>query len=866
MSQVENTTTGQIDQALANDMLQKAIAYCGDRKFGGDSQEAVLALRQGRCDICGLLCHSLIQEVGQYLGRTDKMIKAVYQVEAEAALARPQDGLRPSLTRRGGINLVAWVDRKSAALAALSGTVENALAESLRTFDCKNSTPACFVMQIQLVDEKDVKERRGYGAFVSSPYLRSTEVWHRSEPAEGTVAPVVESVRPQGPDLLLDFDPEFAPESLLFEHARAIERMPLPDRRDWEHRLRLLKVVLIRKLISDQLGYIDIAKDWFSVSDLEDIWHRRIGLGKIGGKAAGLFLAAHILEKSGDEAIKACLRIPDSYFLGSDVMYIFLAMNGLMHWNDQKYKSEEQIRTEYPQIQEQFRAGVLPPEVLKDLRGILDLVGPQPLIVRSSSQLEDNFGTSFAGKYDSFYCPNQGTPKENLKALTTAIARTYASTLNPEALLYRRSKKLQDYDERMAALIQVVQGEKFEQYFLPHAAGVAFSHNLYRWDPQIRRNDGFMRLVWGLGTRAVERVGNDFPRLVALSHPRLQPDDTPRAIRHYSQHFVDLIDMEANLLTTMPISEVLNTSYPPLRYLVQLEQDGYLSTPQSRLFQADMPKVAITFDEFLANTKFADLLRKILRLLEEHYHAAVDIEFTAQILEPDGPDPRLSISLLQCRPQSRLQEAASIPLKKDIPPGKVVFSSNFLVPQGYLPNIRYVIFVPPEGYYGLPTVAARNEIGRIVGRLNSTLVEKSFICVGPGRWGTENTDLGVYVGYSDICNAGALVELAGKGIGAEPEPSLGTHFFQDLMEAQIFPVSIPLDRSATVFNRAFFYDTPSKLQGLVETSDAVAASLRLIEVAAFQPGHHLELIMDGEKGEAIAFLAPDKQTAPLPTA
>jgi hypothetical protein len=539
-------------------------------------------------------------------------------------------------------------------------------------------------------------------------------------------------------------------------------------------------------------------------------------------------------------------------------MYIFMAMNGLMHWNDQKYKSEEQIRVEYPQIQEQFRAGVLPPEVVKELRAILEHIGSRPLIVRSSSQLEDNFGTSFAGKYDSFFCPNQGTPAENLTALTTAIARTYASTLNPDALLYRRSKKLQDYDERMAALIQVVQGDTFEHFFLPHAAGVAFSHNMYRWDPQIRREDGFVRLVWGLGTRAVERVGNDFPRLVALSHPRLQPDDTPRAIRHYSQHFVDLIDLDANLLTTMPAPEVLKTGYPPLRYLVQIEQDGYLSTPQSRILEADMPKLAITFDEFLGKTRFAELLRGILRVLEEHYHAAVDLEFTAQILNAGEPEPQLSISLLQCRPQSRLQEAVSIPRAKDLPPEKIVFSSNFLVPQGYLPNIRYVIFVSPEAYYALPSVMARNEIGRIIGRLNSTLVEKSFICVGPGRWGTENTDLGIFVGYSDICNAGALVELAGKGIGAAPEPSLGTHFFQDLMEAQIFPVSIPVDRPGTIFNRGFFYDTPSKLQGLVETSEAVAGSLRLIDVASYQPGHHLELIMDGEEGEAVAFLAGDK--------
>jgi hypothetical protein len=166
----------------------------------------------------------------------------------------------------------------------------------------------------------------------------------------------------------VSYEAELAPEQLLFEQAQAIERLPSEEREAAQHRLRELKVVLIRRIISDQLGYIDIAKDWFSVSDLEDIWRRRIGLGKIGGKAAGLFLAARILQKIGDESIQASLRVPESYFLGSDVMYIFMAMNGLMHWNDQKYKTEEQIRTEYPQIQEQFRAGDLPPEVVKELR------------------------------------------------------------------------------------------------------------------------------------------------------------------------------------------------------------------------------------------------------------------------------------------------------------------------------------------------------------------------------------------------------------------------------------------------------------------------------------------------------------------
>ena len=843
-------STLPMDQATADEMVGRAVTYCADKKFSGDTEQTLTALRRGRCDICTMLSECLVQQVSEYLGRMDRMVKAVYRLEQENFVLKEEGGFKSTTGSRAGINLVSLVHRKTPALTALGNTLESALTESRKKIGCQSASPACYMMEVQLVDDRDVQERRGYGVVVDSAYLHATQVWSRPEEI---VAGEIGKTR--SPDLDDSFNPELAPESLLFQQALMIEQMPEKDRAIWEHRLRELKVVIIRKLISDQLDYINIARDWFSIADLEKIWQRRIGLGKIGGKAAGMLLAARILNEMGDESLRRSLRVPESYFLGSDVVYIFMAMNGLMHWNDQKYKPEEQIHTEYPQIQEQFRAGVFPPEILKELRVILDRVGPKPLVVRSSSQLEDNFGTSFAGKYNSYFCPNQGTPQENLQALTTAITRTYASTFNPNALLYRRSKKLQDYDERMAVLIQEVEGNQYEHYFLPHAAGVAFSHNLYRWDPQIRREDGFVRLVWGLGTRAVDRVGNDFPRLVALSHPLLQPDDSCEAIRHYSQHFVDLIDLEANLLTTMPIGKVLKSNYLPLRHLVQVEQDGYFSTPPRRIFEEEMPRVALTFDTLLRKTKFPAVLSGILRLLEEHYHTPVDMEFTVEIPNPDSAPSEIKVSLLQCRPQSRLQETKNIPIPKDLPAEKIVFSSSFLVPQGYLPNIRFVIFVVPEAYYALPTEKARNEIGRIVGRLNSILAEKSFICVGPGRWGTENIDLGVYVGYSDICNAGALVELAGMGVGVAPEASLGTHFFQDLMEAQIFPVAVPLNQKGTIFNREFFYNTSNKIQGLLDITDELAHCLRLIDVSSYRRGYHLELVMDGEKGEAIAFIS-----------
>ncbi len=362
-----------------------------------------------------------------------------------------------------------------------------------------------------------------------------------------------------------------------------IEKLPPADRKPMEARLREIKVVLIRNMISDQLRYINIARDWFTISDLMEVRLHKIGHGRIGGKAAGMLLAARILKGCSKEDVRNCTRTPKSYYLGADLMYTFISMNNLIHWNDQKYKPEDEMRRDYPKIIEDYDSSQFPPGVIQRLETLLTSVGQQPLIVRSSSLLEDSFGTAFAGKYESIFCPNQGNLEENLQALTHSIARIYASTLNPSALLYRRGRGLQDYDERMAVLIQGVEGEQFKNYYLPDLAGVAFSYNQYRWSPQIRAEDGIVRLVWGLGTRAVDRVGNDYPRLVALSHPTLRPSNTVKSIRRYSQQFVDLIDLKENLMKTLPVHEVLHGNYPPLRYLAQIDQEGYFRSIRSRL-------------------------------------------------------------------------------------------------------------------------------------------------------------------------------------------------------------------------------------------------------------------------------------------
>ncbi len=673
---------------------------------------------------------------------------------------------------------------------------------------------------------------------------------------EEIVREVLAERAPHPEEIEVSFNPELAPQNLLFEQAYHILQMPPERRAQHQARLHEIKVVLIRTLVSDQLNYVSLAKEWLTIEDLDQIRKRKIGPGKIGGKAAGMLLAYRILQTLAPEAIRARLRIPDSYYLGADVMYAFMVQNDLMKWADQKYKTEEEIRNEYPQLREEYLHGTFPQDILDRFRELLIEVGNRPLIVRSSSLLEDNFGTSFAGKYESHFLPNQGSLEENLRAFVRAIASVYASALAPDPLLYRRAKGLQDYDERIAILIQIVEGESHGRLFYPQAAGVAFSRNLLRWSPKIRPQDGFVRLVHGLGTRAVDRVGNDYPRLVALSHPLLRPEASPKAIRYYSQRYVDAIDLEDNLFRTLPLTEAVDRHHPALRYIFSLDEGGYLGALHTTFVPKNkVDQLVVTFEQWLQRTPFAERMRTMLRLLEQAYRTPVDMEFAARLVDPEANAPEVEITILQCRPQSTLKET---PVQ--IPPGlaqeDLILVTHHTVPHGKVEGVRYVVFVTPEGYYDLDEPGQRARLVRTIGKVNAALAGTPFICVGPGRWGSSNPELGVQVGYADIYNARALVELAGSSIGPAPEPSFGTHFFQDLMEANIYPLAVDLDDPRSVFNRAFFYRTPSRLSQVLggEVPEWLERALRVLAVEDFRPASTLTLAMDGNEQRAVAFV------------
>jgi hypothetical protein len=657
---------------------------------------------------------------------------------------------------------------------------------------------------------------------------------------------------------VLSLNPEMASLEILFKQLEGYYTLPPEEQARLRHHMQETKVVLIKVLISDDLEFVRVAKEYLSLEDLHWIRNHRVGRGKIGGKAAGLVLAWTILNQTlsrfSDGGDPVRLTIPETYFVGADVSYEFMQANRLVHFLNQKYKSIDEIQGDYPEVQAAYAQGRFAPDIEDELRELLSVVGDQPLIVRSSSLLEDNFELSFAGMYESVFCPNQGTPDENLAALTQAITRVYASVYNPDVLLYRKQRGFLDYDERMAALIQVVQGERYHNFHFPAAAGVAYSHNLYMWSPKLRREDGFARLVVGLGTRAVDRVGEDYPRMVALSHPNLRPESGAQEIRSYSQYFMDVLNLDTNHLETRPITEILAGDYPNLRYLASVDKGDYISPMIYTDRSLNPHSLVITLEGLLTQTSLPNHLKTILKALEFSYSRPVDIEFTV-VVGRQHPKPNIELHLLQCRPLAGSARAEKIQFPERLAEGDTIFATEKLVPTGQVRGINYIVYVDPERYLHLADPSRKLELGRLIGRLNERLEGQRFILMGPGRWGSSNPDLGVKVTYADFYNTRALVEVGWAQGKSRPTLSYGTHFFQDLVESNIFPLAIFPGEPGNPFNTSFFETAINALPVLLPNDARHADFVKVIDVPATTGGRTLELVMSGDEGRALAYLA-----------
>jgi predicted nucleotidyltransferase len=621
-----------------------------------------------------------------------------------------------------------------------------------------------------------------------------------------------------------------------------------------------LRVSLLRRFFTEDLRYIQIAKEYVKLTDFYNLIDKMIytptSLGKLGGKSSGIFLASRILSsKSASNEILNNIKIPKTWYMASDCVLAFMHYNNLEEVLEQKYKDVDELRIEYPQIVQMFKNSQFPPDIEKGLSVALDDFEDRPIVVRSSSLLEDQLGSSFSGKYKSLFLANQGTKQERLAALEDAIAEVYASTFSPDPILYRAERGLLDFNEEMGVMIQEVVGNKVGKYFLPTYAGVAFSNNEFRWSPRIKREDGLVRIVPGIGTRAVDRIGDDYPILIAPGQPNLRVNVSVDEIVKYSPKRMDVINLEKNEFETIDIAEFTHEygdKCPGLNNVVSI-YDGHMIRQVVGLgYHSEEHEVVVTFNGLLKNTNFIKKAAEIIKTLQKSIKSPVDIEFAS-----DGVD----FYLLQCRPQSYLGDQTGDAIPKDYKEQQVIFSASKHISNGRIPEITHIVYVDPVKYSELPDSDLMKQVGKAVSKLNKILPKRSFILMGPGRWGSRgDIKLGVPVTYSDINHTAMLIEIAKKKGSYMPDLSFGTHFFQDLVEASIRYLPLYPDEPENIFNEKFFLDSPNIFKELIPELEHLSDVVKVIDIVKASDGKILKILANADKNLAVAMLKnPSKE-------
>ena len=613
-------------------------------------------------------------------------------------------------------------------------------------------------------------------------------------------------------------------EDLLAKGATPEETAPMVDQ-------------LCRLMVGREDRILSLARAYLSLEDLLGIKARMIGTGFVGGKAAGMLLARRILLANKEFDWRNHLEQHDSFFVGSDVYYSYIVHNGWWKLLMQQ-KTDEGYFSAALELRERMRQGSFPEEIREALQQMLEYFGQYPIIVRSSSLLEDGFGNAFAGKYDSYFLPNQGSPEERYARLEEAVRAIFASTMGEDALAYRRQRGLDRLEEQMGLLIQRVSGSYHNHYYFPDLAGVGVSYNTFVWSKEMDPKAGMLRLVAGLGTRAVDRVEGDYPRIVALDAPLKRPLKGFEDARRFAQRDLDLINVESNRPETVSLLDLFRQELGIdwSRYAVP----DWETTKRLQERGGKGEKVwLLTFDTLLSEGPFTGLMQRMLKTIEGVYRYPVDVEFTVNFAADATP----VLNVVQCRPLQTKGEAQTVEIPQGIGEERVFFATEGHFMGGSVAQaIRRVILVDSEEYIRLP-LTEKYEVARLIGRLNKRLGDRKEVptlLMGPGRWGTSTPSLGVPVTFAELNNITALAEVAFPGGNLMPELSFGTHFFQDLVEADIFYVALFPDSEFCAFNKAWLEELPNALEGLMPASARYKKVVKVYNL----PGEGLQLLAD----------------------
>jgi hypothetical protein len=514
-----------------------------------------------------------------------------------------------------------------------------------------------------------------------------------------------------------------------------------------------------------------------------------IGSGRCGGKAKGIAYAYAALAGS---PLEGRIGFPDlTIVLSTEIFYDYIVGGGMSELYDED---------DWNVAEKRVMESMLPPAILAELESILDRfdeIGAPPLAIRSSSLMEDSVALAFAGKYRTCFSSNCGARGDRLTMLADGVRQVFASVFNPSARAYREKHGKNHRDEAIAVIIQSLSGKNHGNYFYPELAGTLFSRVFRRPNPRIKKEDGLMRLCFGMGTRSVDRCA---ARIFYLTNPSLRPaGNLPAQVAEASQENFDYIDRQSCEFASGALadfSRFLQKEHKNFGAYVENYSDNFL---YSILGEPEGPsRPLFSFPELHVRERgLFDLSKELLRRMEEVSGIPVDIEFAYE------GAPERSFELLQLRPLAAYEEMSRIELPS-VPDERIIFQGDRMVSNGLLENVSRLVYVNAQAYKDRwdPAGAAR-----AIGELNRKLAGTRYILAGPGRWGSRNPALGVPVLYAQICNCGCLVEISVPELNFSPELSYGTHFFLDMDADGTLYLPVFSRQKKNKFNSAWLDET-----------------------------------------------------------
>jgi len=521
----------------------------------------------------------------------------------------------------------------------------------------------------------------------------------------------------------------------------------------------------------------------------DTIWFARIGSGSLGGKARGLAFLNRMLQKYNTyEKYKGVrVSIPRTVVIATDFFDEFIRENGLKYVINSDVSDEE--------ILSEFVSSRLPQSLIENLKVFIKYI-KNPLAIRSSSKLEDSYYQPFAGIYSTYMIPLTDE-SQMLRLLSKAIKSVYSSIYYASSRSYITATSNVISEEKMAIVLQEVCGSEDSGFFFPTISGVARSLNFYPIGEE-KPEDGVAKIAFGLGKAVVDGEQSlmfipKYPKKVLqLSTPEMALRDTQHvvyALDLMPEKFKISIDDSINI-RRFDVSETKD--FRNIRHVASIwdMQNGIISdTPFGNGRQVITFSHILKYDSF----PFAKIVRDMLNLYQSEMQSPIEIEFAVNMDVPEGD--KIIFNLLQIRPIASESDNVKLNWNKEDIEGGVLYSESVLG-KGIIQDISDVIYVKKEKFNPLVT----NEIAGEIAEFNLKMknVERGYILIGPGRWGSKVPSLGIPVGWAQISEVKLLVECEQKNFRVEP--SQGTHFFQNMTSLGVGYMTV------NPFNGKDYYD------------------------------------------------------------